>query len=411
MRIKHLVQTATKGLQTNRSRSALTILGIVIGITAIIMVVSMGSAAQDLILGEVEGFGAQLLTVNPGQFPQGPTDVIDTLTSDTIQLKEVEAMRKIDGVESVHPAVMVPGKVAYQDKFYKPMTYGWTGEALRDILQVSIGTGRFVTQEDIDTLAKVVVIGSDVEKELFGKESALRQKIKIKNQSFRVIGVLGSENDSVFFNPDKIVLLPYSTAQSFLLGYNHFQEVHVRVKSPEIVDRVAAEIETTLREMHNIREGEGDDFYVTTQEETVDRISTITTALTVFLSAIAAISLVVGGVGIMNIMLVSVTERTKEIGLRKSIGATDKDVMMQFLLEAVFLTGTGGVIGMVLGGLLAWLAAVAINQFTSLTWSFTFPVSAAFLGLGVSAAIGLTFGLYPAKQAASKSPIEALKYE
>lgn len=411
MRIKHLVQTATKGLHTNRSRSALTILGIVIGITAIIMVVSMGSAAQDLILGEVEGFGAQLLTVNPGQFPQGPTDVIDTLTSDTIQLKEVEAMRNIDGVESVHPAVMVPGKVSYQDKFYKPMTYGWTGEALRDILQVSIGTGRFVTQEDIDTLAKVVVIGSDVEKELFGKESALRQKIKIKNQSFRVIGVLGSENDSVFFNPDKIVLLPYSTAQSFLLGYNHFQEVHVRVKSPEIVDRVAAEIETTLREMHNIREGEGDDFYVTTQEETVDRISTITTALTVFLSAIAAISLVVGGVGIMNIMLVSVTERTKEIGLRKSIGATDKDVMMQFLLEAVFLTGMGGVIGMILGGLLAWLAAVAINQFTSLTWSFTFPVSAAFLGLGVSAAIGLTFGLYPAKQAASKSPIEALKYE
>ena len=196
-----------------------------------------------------------------------------------------------------------------------------------------------------------------------------------------------------------------------MLGYDYFQEVHIRVNSPEIVDRVAAEIERTLREMHDIAEGEDDDFYVTTQEETVGMISTITTALTVFLSAIAAISLVVGGVGIMNIMLVSVTERTKEIGLRKSIGATDRDVMIQFLFEAVFLTGVGGLIGMILGGLLAWLAAVAINQFTSLAWTFTFPISAAFLGLGVSAAIGLTFGLYPAKQAASKSPIEALKYE
>jgi len=411
MKIKYLIKTALKGLYTNRSRSVLTILGIVIGITAIIMVVSMGSAAQDLILGEVEGFGAQLLSVNPGQFPQGPTDVVDTLTADTIRQREVEAMRNIEGVESVHPAVLVPGKVSYQDKFYKPTIYGWTGDAMRDILQVSIEKGRFVSQEDIDTQARVAVIGADVEKELFGKESALRQKIKIKNQSFRVIGVLGSDNDSVFYDPDKFVLLPYSSAQTFLLGFDYFQEVHVRVASPEIVDRVAAEVERTLREMHDIDEGEDDDFYVTTQEETVGMISTITTALTVFLSAIAAVSLVVGGVGIMNIMLVSVTERTKEIGLRKAIGATDKDVMTQFLLEAVFLTGVGGVIGMILGGLLAWLAAVGINQFTSLNWTFKFPISAALLGLGMSAAIGLTFGLYPARQAASKSPIEALKYE
>ncbi len=411
MKIKHLVKTALKGLQTNRSRSALTILGIVIGITAIIMVVSMGSAAQDLILGEIEGFGAQLLSVNPGQFPQGPTDVVDTLTSDTIKEREVEAIRDILGVESVHPAVLVPGKISYQDKLYKPMIYGWTGDAMRDILQVSIGEGRFVTEEDIEARAKVAVIGSDVEKELFGKQSAVRKRVKIKNQSFRVVGVLSSDNDSVFFNPDKLVLLPYSTAQNYLLGFDYFQEVHVRVASAEIVDRVAADIERTLRDMHDIGEGEDDDFYVTTQEETVGMISTVTTALTVFLSAIAAISLVVGGVGIMNIMLVSVTERTREIGLRKSIGATDRDIMIQFLLEAVFLTGVGGVVGMILGGLLAWLVSLGINQFTDLAWTFKFPISAAFLGLGVSAIVGLTFGLYPAKQAAKKSPIEALKYE
>jgi putative ABC transport system permease protein len=411
MKLRYTIQTAARGLQTSRSRSALTILGIVIGITAIIMVVSLGSAAQNLILGQIDGFGAELITINPGQRPSGPADITGTLFADTIGRREVAAIQKIPGVKAVHPAVFVPEKIGYQDKLYKPSLFGWTGDALRDIMQASIGEGRYVTQEDIDTRAKVILIGDDIKKELFGDEPALRKKIKIKNHSFRVIGVLAKDSGSVFFSPGEIALIPYSTAQDVLLGFDHFQEVHIRAESPEIVKRVAANIERTMREMHDIEEGDDDDFFVTTQEETVGIISTVTTSLTIFLSAIAAISLVVGGVGIMNIMLVSVTERTKEIGLRKSIGATDKDIMTQFLLEAVFLTVVGGVIGMLLGGLLAWLAAVGINHFTDLDWMFIFPVSAAFLGLGVSAAVGLTFGIYPARQAAKKSPIEALTYE
>lgn len=411
MKLKYVVKTAVKGLQTSRSRSVLTILGIVIGITAIIMVVSLGRAAQDLILGEIDGFGAELISVNPGQRPQGPSDIAGVFSIDTIKMREIEAIRDIPGVKAVHPAVFVPEKIGYQEKLYKPTLFGWTGDALRDIMQAPIEEGRYVSQEDIDTRAKVVIIGADVKKELFGSESAIRKKVKIKNHSFRVVGVLEEDSGSVFFSPGEIALIPYSTAQDVLLGFDYFQEVHIRVENSEIVKRVAVDIENTLRDIHDISEEDEDDFYVTTQEEAVGIISTVTTSLTIFLSAIAAISLIVGGVGIMNIMLVSVTERTKEIGLRKAIGATDKDIMSQFLLEAVFLTGVGGVVGMILGGLLAWLAALGINHFTDLSWVFTFPISAAFLGLSVSAVIGLTFGLYPASQAARKSPIEALTYE
>jgi len=256
-----------------------------------------------------------------------------------------------------------------------------------------------------------VVIGSKVEGELFSGESALGKNIKIRDHNFRVIGVFPEYGQVMFFNIDELVLMPYTTAQTYLLGIDYYHEVMMRVNDPENLDRAVFDIESTIRERHNIDDPKDDDFFVETQQGVVDQIGTILSVLTLFLASVVAISLVVGGIGVMNIMLVSVTERTREIGLRKAIGATNKDIMFQFLLESILLTFAGGVIGIAIGVLLAVLSSFALSYSLSDEWTFSFPFSAALLGVGVSSIVGLIFGLYPARKASKKSPIEALRYE
>jgi len=223
--------------------------------------------------------------------------------------------------------------------------------------------------------------------------------------------VLSAHGQVTFFNPDEIVLMPYSTAQTYLLGIDYFNEVMIKAKSPKFVARTVRDVEVTMREMHNIKNPEKDDFFVVTQKGLVLQIATIINILTIFLSSVVAIALVVGGIGVMNIMLVSVTERTKEIGLRKALGATNKDISTQFILESVILTGLGGIIGIFLGVFIAFLISVLVTKFAGLSWPFVFPVGAAILGFTVSSFVGLIFGIYPAIQASKTSPIEALRYE
>jgi putative ABC transport system permease protein len=206
-------------------------------------------------------------------------------------------------------------------------------------------------------------------------------------------------------------MAPYTTVQENLLGIKYFQHLIAEVDNEENTDQAVNDIKITLRNLHNITDPEKDDFNVQTQADMVKQVSTVTGVLTLFLASVAAISLIVGGVGIMNIMLVSVTERTREIGLRKAVGATGKDILMQFLLEATMLTSIGGLVGIFLGATLGFLISLAITKFAGLNWGFSFPIGAALLGLGVAASIGLIFGIYPARQASRKSPIEALKYE
>ena len=225
------------------------------------------------------------------------------------------------------------------------------------------------------------------------------------------MGVLAARGQVAFLNFNDIIIIPYTTAQSYLLGIDHFHEIIVKTTGPEVVERAVRDIELTLRENHGISDPEKDDFFVVTQQGIIDQIKVIIGALTAFLSAVVAIALVVGGIGVMNIMLVSVTERTREIGLRKAIGATNNDILIQFLLEAILLTVMGGFIGIVLGILLSFAASVVLSQVLDFAWVFVFPLSAAILGLGVSAVVGVIFGLYPARQAAKKSPMEALRYE
>jgi putative ABC transport system permease protein len=286
-----------------------------------------------------------------------------------------------------------------------------TTEFFADIYNIYPAAGRIFSEDEVKNYADAAVIGAEVKEELFGASDAVGQKIKIKGRNFRVIGVLEKAGQVSFINFDKVVFVPYTTAQRYIFGIKYFHRLVVEADDEKNMDAAVADIRTTLRANHNITDPDKDDFFIETQASAMATVTKITTALTLFLTAVAAISLVVGGIGIMNIMLVSVSERTHEIGLRKAIGATPENILAQFLLEAVILTGAGGAIGIVLGGLFSLAATLALKNIYGLDWDFTLPLKAVLLGLGVSSAIGLVFGIYPARQAAKKDPIEALRYE
>lgn len=405
---------AFRALRANVARSLLTMLGIIIGVLSIVLIVALGNGAQDLILSEFQSVGATAVILRPGKQPTGPTDIADTLFSESIKERDVVALRKKENVPnaiSVSPAIFVPGTATREDKLYRPTTFGWTATAMKDILGVEPEVGEFFTDSDIRERAKVAVIGTEVKEKLFGNEDPIGKDIKIKNTSLKVIGIFPAKGQLAFFNVDEIILLPYSTAQKDILGIDYYHEIFIRANTEEDVDYVVQDVKSTIREQHGITDPEKDDFFVNTQKNAVESIKTVTDILTIFLVAIASIALVVGGIGIMNIMLVSVTERTKEIGLRKAMGATNKNVLTQFLVEAVMLTLTGGLLGTVGAIMLATLAAIVIRTQFALNWPVSIPVGAIVVGVGVATAVGLGFGLYPARKAAKMDPIEALRYE
>jgi len=309
------------------------------------------------------------------------------------------------------PVLLVPGSASFQGETFYPTIIGGQVDFFGDAFGVYVDQGVAFTDIDIRQNASVAVIGSKVKNELFGASDALGEQITVKGKKFRVVGVYPEKGQVSFFNFDELILVPYTTAQLYLLNIDYFHEIIVKAESAETVERSVQDIEATLRESHNIEDPKDDDFFVVTQQGAIEQVQVIIGTLTLFLSSVVAIALVVGGIGVMNIMLVSVTERTREIGLRKALGATEKDILTQFLLEAIILTGIGGVIGIILGGVFAFIASWLISNVIGLDWAFAFPISAVVLGLGVSTLVGLVFGLYPARQASRKSPIEALRYE
>lgn len=410
MQLRDTLKMAVVGLTTHKVRTALTILGIVIGITAITIVTSLGNSAEGFILGELENFGTNSAFVMPGKegdFSEG------SILTDSLHEDDVEAISKksnVPDVKMVAPFVFGPATVVFEsEKEYTSLLGASPGN--KEVDKLELAEGEFITDEDVDQKAAIIILGSKVKEELFGQSDALGQKVKIKDKLYRVTGIMEPKGQSLFVNYDEAVIVPYTTAQQYILGYNYIQRIVVTTDNPENLAGMVLDIERTIRDSHNIDNPDDDDFYVHTPEDAAATFGTITSVLTILLASIAAISLVVGGVGIMNIMLVSVTERTREIGLRKALGGKNKDILLQFLVEAVILTGIGGVLGIIGGSTISFVATKIIHQMSGINFPFSSPLSGAILGVGVSTVIGFIFGIYPARQASKKSPMEALRYE
>jgi len=413
MKYTDTIKMATGGLSTHKTRSLLTILGIVIGISSIILVMSLGNSAQGLIVGQVEGLGPNLVYIIPGRQPEGFQQGAGTLLEDSLKEKDFQDLRKksnIPGALSVHGMVFTPVAASYGPDYYNSMILGVTS-GISDLFKLEMQSGNFISDEDILAKNDVVVIGQKVVEKLFGLNNPIGEKIKIKDKNYRVIGVLAPKGQSPFVNFDESIIAPVSTVQQYIMGIKYYQRVVLEAVSSDEISNVSEDIKALLRSNHNITDPAKDDFFIQTQADLVKTIGTVTTALTVLLGSIAGISLLVGGVGIMNIMFVSVTERTKEIGLRKALGATNKDILTQFLTEAVILTVIGGIVGILLGTTTGYLATVVVNKIYALGFPFTFSYTGAILGVLVSSLIGFTFGIFPARIASKKSPIEALRYE
>ena len=376
------------------------------------MVMSIGNGAQSLILNQIQGLGSQTIIIEPGKEPTGPSSYAEIFT-DSLKERDIKALlnpANVPNLKELTPNVVQVANITYGSESIRESVIGCS-DAITRILDIYPDEGTVFGADEIASKASVAILGAEVKKKLFGASDALGEKIKIKGRTFRVVGILAAKGQVSLFNVDNMVLVPYTTAQQYLLGIDYFHTFILRASSDETVDQVVRDAQATLREMHGIDDPSKDDFHVTSQADAAERVRTITDVLTMLLISVAAISLVVGGIGIMNIMLVSVTERTREIGLRKAIGATENDILLQFLLEAVILTAMGGVFGIILGAGLSFLISIILTNAVGLDWTFVFPVSAAVLGISVSAVIGLVFGLYPARQASQKSPIEALRYE
>jgi putative ABC transport system permease protein len=399
---------ALESLSANKLRSGLTILGIVIGVAAVIAMISIGRGAQNSITGSIQGIGTNLLFV----FRGGSEEVRNP---QPITLGDAEAIAdpfQAPSVAAVAPMLQGSGKVTFGGESTVTSILGVT-PGYAPVRNVGVTEGEFINEAQILGQASVVLLGTQVAEDLFGRKSGLvGETVRIEGQPFRVIGVLKEEGGSAFTNQDDQVQVPFSTAQTRLLrrsGRDHVDMLMVQAISAELVPQAGQEVSQILRSRHRTEIG-ADDFTILSQQDFLDTARTITGVLTIFLGGIAAISLLVGGIGIMNIMLVSVTERTREIGLRKALGARKLDILVQFLTESSVLSLIGGIIGILLG----WGISLVVGRIAA---SNNAPISPS-IGLDTillatlfSTAVGLFFGLYPANRAASLEPVEALRYE
>ncbi len=409
-----LINVGLKEILSHKAKSFLTMLGIMIGIMAVILINSVGSGAQSLIFSQLSSLGTNIVGVLPGKSNEsgGPPAaaqgiLITTLTSD--DALALENNPRLPYVLYSGLYVRGAGSITHENK---DISTNFSGtRANKNLIEdAQVQLGRYFSEEEAKNLAKVIVLGSEIKQELFGDQNPLGEKVKIKNQVFTVIGVMETRGQAAFQNQDTEVYVPYSTAQKLLLGINHINFIRAKVDTPEHIPQTIENIETILRERHKILSKEDDDFTVLSSVQRLEVLSSVTNGIKFFLASVAAISLVVGGIGIMNIMLIIIRQRTREIGLRKAVGARRSHILWQFLIESVLLTSIGGLLGIILGASLAWLVAqLAISQ--GYDWEYIVSPDAVITAFIIASAIGIFFGLYPAYRAAKLDPITALRYE
>ncbi|GAB6155613.1 ABC transporter permease [Desulfosporosinus burensis] len=399
------IRVSLRALRANKLRSALTMLGIIIGVAAVIAMVGIGNGATASITSQIQGMGSNLLTISPGQSNSGGVNG-GAGSSTSLSITDVSKIEIGTAVKAVAPISSTNAQVVLGSGNTSTSINGTT-EGYEIIKNVSMARGRYITKEDVNSSARVAVLGPTVVENLMGDANAsiIGKIIKINNVPFQVIGVTTATGSTGFQSSDDMITAPITTVQARLIGRKNLRSILVSASSEDLMQTAQDEITAALRKAHKIQDGKDNDFRVQNQADMLATMQSVTQTLTMLLGGIAGISLLVGGIGIMNIMLVSVTERTREIGIRKAIGAKGMDILMQFLIEAVVLSILGGGIGIALGYGGSNLAGKALTLNTSIS------LTSVLMAFGFSAAIGIIFGVFPARKAAAMDPIDALRYE
>ncbi|UJR82490.1 ABC transporter permease [Sandaracinus amylolyticus] len=399
MRLREVARSAMRSLRANGMRTALTALGTIIGVASVIVVLAVGEGASADVSSRIRALGTNLLTIRPGAGGFGP---VRSGSVETLTLGDAAAIARVPGVAAVAPEVSGSAQLRYRSANTSSQVIGVTDTYL-GIRSLEVATGLSFDALDDRERRRVVILGANVADELFGTASALGERVQIRGIAFRVIGVLERKGDAGFLSPDDMVLVPLATHQGVLFGQDHLSTISVQIEDEGESDAVQASIEELVRLRHRLRPDQEDDFSVRSQTEMLQTMGAVTGTLTALLGAVALVSLIVGGIGIMNIMLASVRERTREIGVRMAVGARRRDILLQFLAEAVVVSAAGGLVGLALG----CAGATAIARFGG--WSTVVPAYGVVLALGVSLAVGVVFGVGPARSAARLDPVEALR--
>jgi putative ABC transport system permease protein len=397
---------AVRALRRNALRTALTALGLIIGVGAVIVMVALGNGARASIEAQIRSAGSNVVVVSAGSTGFGPVRQGQGATT-TLTVADADAIRdEVPGIRYLSPGVNARAQIVAETSNWGTQVQG-AGDELAALRAWPLEYGVFLSAADVARAANVAVLGAVVRDQLFGAGAdPTGASVRIRNSPFRVIGVLSRKGQAAMGqDQDDVVIVPYTTAQRRLLGITHLQNLWISAETEVATDAVSEAIAGVLRRRHDLESGQDDDFMVRSVEEMASVLTSTTTTMTWLLAAVAAVSLVVGGIGIMNIMLVSVTERTKEIGLRLSVGASDADVLLQFLVEAVVLSVAGGLIGIALG----FAASALVGRV--MAWPVAVTGSAVMLAFTFAVVVGIFFGFYPARKAAALNPIDALRYE